>query len=74
MAKIPFCNGYLDVGEYISKEKDFRVMVAQIEVLGTAYLDALQKQDIYIDKNGQMRDLLKERAAHGILKKRKHNG
>ena len=61
MAEIPFCGTTIDVGEIVCKKEEFLILVAQIEILGIPYLDALLEKGIYIDINGQMRKILKER-------------
>lgn len=66
MAKVPFCGGEIEVGAYVKEKEEFRIMLAQIEVLGEPYLDALEKQGIKFDADGQMRELLKHRERYGI--------
>jgi hypothetical protein len=60
MRELPFKDSKIKVGHYIALDKEFRARLALLEVLGLSYLDALEKQNINIDINGQLRKILEE--------------
>lgn len=58
MPELPFRNSSIRVGHYTALDKEFRAQLALLEVLGLPYLNALEKQNIKIDINGQIRKIL----------------
>lgn len=57
---IPFCNGTLEVKCGTSIQGEYRILLAQLEVLGIPYLDALEKHSILLDHKEEIRKLLQE--------------
>jgi len=66
MKKYPFCKGEIefDFGDD-HPEEHFKLMLAQLEILGVPYLDALKKQGFAFDEKTEerMRHLLRYRFA-----------
>ena len=54
---IPFCNGKLEVG---TGTLEYRIILAQLEILGIPYLDALEKQNVLLEHKEEIRKLLIE--------------
>ena len=57
---VPFCNGVIEVPMCQAVHGEFRILLAQLEVLGIPYLDALEKQGIFIEHKEEIRKLLLE--------------
>jgi len=58
--QIPFRGKTIEVGAYVSVQGDFRIQLALLEVLGLPYLEALDRQNVHMDVDGQIRKILEE--------------
>jgi hypothetical protein len=57
---IPFCNKMLEISCALAVHGEYRIILAQLEILGIPYLDALEKQGIFLEHKEKIRELLLE--------------